>query len=230
MTAIMRTSLVALTTKRRGYTLIEMTVIIVLIAIFAAMVGPYLVALRDGQQRRATLAGVADLAVLAREMAVSNSQTMYLEPDTTSNALVLKEQYAPSSYQATANGASASAMSQNADTMVVNGKVQSTRTTSNIGTESPDASQDKTIKKLTMTSGLQFGNYQLAGTTSDPSSWKLHFYADGTSDGGAVEVLDKGKTQTLVVNVHSGIKMIDGTLPDTTNEKWQAGNYVQRTY
>ena len=217
-----QTSQMVLIRKRNGYTLIEMMVIVVLLALFSAMVAPNLIAMRDSQQRRALYTEVADLAGTARELAISNSATMYLTVDQTSNALVLKQEDDTSTYQNTANGGAAG------DTVVIDGHVQSTRTKTNIGTNSLDHSNDKTVKTLPLTSGVQFGNFQLAGSATDSGSWKLHFYADGSTDGGGFEMVDRGQTKSVVVNAHGGTQLNDGTLPDASQEKWTAGDYVHR--
>ena len=211
------------THRRNGYTLIEMMVIVVLLALFSALIAPNYISMRDGQQRRALYTGVADLVGSAREMAISKSSTMYLQIDANSNALVLKQEDDASTYQNTSTGTGTTS-----DTLVINGHVQSARTKTNIGTQSLDNSNDKTVKTLPLTAGVQFGNFQLAGTSSDSGSWKLHFYADGTTDGGGLELVDRGITKSVVVNTKGGASLTDGTLPDTSQDRWVAGDYVHR--
>ncbi len=211
------------THRRKGYTLIEMMVIVVLLALFSALIAPNYISMRDGQQRRALYTGVADLVGSAREMAISKSTTMYLQIDANSNALVLKQEDDASTYQNTSTGTGTTS-----DTLVINGHVQSARTKTNIGTQSLDHSNDKTVKTLPLTAGVQFGNFQLAGTSSDSGSWKLHFYADGTTDGGGLELVDRGITKSVVVNTKGGASLTDGTLPDTSQDRWVAGDYVHR--
>ena len=208
--------------NRRGYTLIEMMVIVTVMSIFSYMVMTNYVGLRDGQQRRALYPAIADLVSTARNMAITNTSTTYLMIDSTANALVLKEEQDASTYQNQSGGSSSGS------TIVVNGHVQSTRTNTNIGTSSLDHSNDKTLKTVPLIAGLQFGNLQLAGSSSDSGSWKLHFYADGSSDGGGIEISDRSQSKSIVINTHGGVQQTDGTLPDTSQDRWTAGDYVHR--
>ncbi len=220
ITLISRT---ARTRKQTAFTLIEMLVIVVLLALFSAMVAPNLIAMRDGQQRRALYTSVADLAGQARELAIANAATTYLQVDTSANALVLKQEDNATTYQS-----SSASTSSTGDTQVVNGRVQSTRTKSNVGTNSLDHSNDKALKSLPLAPGIQFGNFQLVGQSSDSGSWKLHFYADGSCDGGGVELTESKSTKSLVVNSRGGSQVVDGSIPDTSQDRWTAGDYVHR--
>lgn len=222
--AMHKISRTAQTHSRGGFTLIEMMVIVVLLAMFSAMVAPNLVAMRDSQQRRAFYTGAADLAGLARELAISTTSTVYLQADSSGNALVLKREDESSTYQNTANGVGTGS----SGTAVINGRVQSTRTTTNIGTNAADHANDTTVKSVPLIAGIQFGNFQLAGSSSDSGNWKLHFYADGTSDGGGFELVDRRETRSVVINTRGGCQLTDGTLPDTSQDRWAAGDYVHR--
>jgi hypothetical protein len=180
------------------------------------------VGIREGQQRRALYPAIADLVGKARNTAIADASTTYLMIDSNSNAVVLKEEDDATTYTNQSGSGSA------ASTAVVDGHVQSTRTKTNIGTNSLDHSNDKTLKTLPLSNGLQFGNFQLAGTSADTGSWKLHFYADGTSEGGGLEISDRTQTKSIVVNTHGGVQQTDGTLPDTSQDRWAAGDYVHR--
>ena len=220
---ITQTSSTAQIHKRSGFTLIEMMVIIVLISLLSAMVAPNLIAMRDGQRKRALYTSVADLAGLAREMALTNDQTMYLQIDANSNSILLKQEVDTTTYQ-NSNDTSATG----GDTIVVAGHTQSTRQNSNIGTASADRSQDKTVKTIALPQGITFGNFKLAGTSSDEGSWKLHYYADGTTDGGGLELIEGRGTKSIVIGPKGGVSETDGSLPDSSQDQWTAGDYVHR--
>jgi len=202
-----------------------MMVIVFLLAMVSVAVVPYVISMRDSQARRALYSGIADLAGQARETAIAENVTTYLEPDTSQNAMLLKEQVSSSNYSSRQGSSN---LAPGTTTMVVNGKVESTRTMSNIGTATTDESNDKTLRTLPMPVGLQFGNFQLGGSSSDAGAWRLHFFADGTCDGGGVEINDRGYVKSLVVNNHGGSQIVDGTIPDTSQDRWQAGDYVHR--
>ena len=70
----------------------------------------------------------------------------------------------------------------------------------------------------------------VAGSTdATASDWQVTFYADGTSDGGSVEVNQGGIVRTLVLGAKSGLaKWQDGEAPANEEDKWQAGEYERR--
>jgi len=214
-------------TKRRGYTLIELMVVTVLLALFSALVWPSFVGIRDGQKRRAFYTSVVDLAGVARELAITRNATMYLSADTSQNMVVIKKENDDTSYTpADGNAGTPTASSTGGSSN--NSNNQRPTEQSNVGTAQNDRSNDPTMITLPMPTGMQFGNFQLAGANSDASSWRLRFFADGTCDGGAVEFNLAGNVKSLVVNNHGSPKMTDGTIPDTSTLSWSAGNYVQR--
>jgi prepilin-type N-terminal cleavage/methylation domain-containing protein len=59
------------TISRRAFTLVELTVVVVVLAMFAAMVVPRMTAMRESQRQRAFLEGMRRIAVEAREAAVA---------------------------------------------------------------------------------------------------------------------------------------------------------------
>jgi prepilin-type N-terminal cleavage/methylation domain-containing protein len=209
-------------TRKGGYTLIEMMVVTVLLALFSAILVPSYINIRDGQQRRAFYTEVTDIAGTARELAITHNATMYLQADTTGGKLVIKQEVNDSQYQTADGGAGIGSTSSS------NGTGIDTNPQSNIGTAATDRSGDTAITNLPLPPSTAFGNFQMKGQASDSSTWKLEFYADGTCGGGAVELIDKGVTKTLVVNGKGGAKLVDGNIPDTSQESWQAGDYVQR--
>jgi Tfp pilus assembly protein FimT len=70
--------------------------------------------------------------------------------------------------------------------------------------------------------------YKTGTNDTTEGEWKLHFYPDGSSDGGGFEIAQGSKTQTWIVATDGSNRMLDGTYPDPTLEKWQAGDYAKR--
>jgi prepilin-type N-terminal cleavage/methylation domain-containing protein len=208
--------------RARGYTLIEMMVVTMLLALFSAILVPNYISIRDGQQRRAFYTQVVDVAGTARELAITNNSTMYLQADTSGNRLVIKQENNDSVYQ-TADGGTGNAPATTSSTNTLDTNPQQ-----NIGTAPKDRSSDPTITDLPLSAGMAYGNFQLNGQASDSSSWKVQFYADGSSDAGAVEFTNKGSVKSLVINSKGGSKLVDGNIPDTSQDTWAAGTYVQR--
>ena len=224
---ITQTSLMVRTSKK-GYTLIELMVVCVILALFASLVAPNYVNIRDGQKRRAFYTSVADLAGTAREMAITRHAIMYLQVNTGLNRLEVKQEANDSNYQAAdgQNGTLTSGTSSTTNTS--NNSDQDNNPQTNIGTAPNDRSNDKVLLTLPMAPGLTFGNFQLAGTAADSSSWRLEFFPDGTSVGGALEINDRGAVRSLLVNSKGGSQLVESTIPDTSQDSWSAGNYVQR--
>lgn len=218
----MQTSLMA-PTRKGGYTLIEMMVVTVLLALFSAIIVPNYINIRDGQVRRAFYTQITDIAGTARELAITHNATMYLQADTSGNRLVIKQENNDSQYQ-TADGGTGAGLS----TSTSSSSGLDLNPQSNIGTATADRSNDPTITNLPLAPSVSFGNFQLKGQASDSSSWRLQFFADGTCDGGAVEFNDRGSVKSLVVTSKGGVSLVDGTIPDTSQDSWQAGDYVQR--
>ena len=212
-------------TRKTGYTLIELMVVCVILALFSALVAPNYVNIRDGQRRRAFYTSLADLAGTARELAITRHAIMYLTVNTSLNRLEVKQEVNDSNYQA-ADGQSGS-MTSSANSASTSSNQENNPQT-NLGTAASDRSNDKVQLTLPMAPGLSFGNFQLAGTASDSSSYRLEFFPDGTSVGGALEITDRGSVRSLVVNTKGGSQIVESTIPDTSQDSWSAGNYVQR--
>jgi prepilin-type N-terminal cleavage/methylation domain-containing protein len=77
--AMLRTSLTV--SKRRGFTFLEMTVVVVLISLFAAMVMPNLFASRERQQETTFFDGARRLASQGRDLAISSGESFALKID-----------------------------------------------------------------------------------------------------------------------------------------------------
>ena len=64
--------------KSRGFTLIEMSIVITLVALFASLIVPNLVGSRETQRERAFVSALKRLALDARTRAISDNQTLHL--------------------------------------------------------------------------------------------------------------------------------------------------------
>lgn len=76
----MRTSLTA-SIERRGFTLIEMSIVITLVALFAVFILPNLVTSRQAEDERLFVDGLKRLADNARDTAISKNETLHLSLD-----------------------------------------------------------------------------------------------------------------------------------------------------
>jgi type II secretion system protein H len=88
---------------------------------------------------------------------------------------------------------------------------------------------DKYLDSLTVTTGLQTARFMLGTKDSDPGSWKLMFYPDGSSDGGGVQLTQQNDSLSLYVDSTTGYSAVThDQLPDPTILTWTAGDYVHR--
>lgn len=207
----------------RAYTLIEMMVVCVILGMFAAEVVPSYINMLNNQKRRAFYTESVDFAGKAHELAVTHSATMYLAADSAESKLLVKMEKNDTSFQAADGGTG-----NTGPTTTSNGQSIDTNSQANIGTFSNDRSQDPIMASIPMSPGMQFGNFQLDGQPSDSTSWKVRFFRDGSCDGGAVELSDHGVVKSLVVDANGNAKLVDGSIPDASQQSWPAGNYVQR--
>ncbi len=210
--------------KIRGYTVIEMMVVTTILAIFACLVVPNYLSMLDTQKRRAFYTEVQDLANSARETAILQGETVYVAVDSGANQVVVKQVHNDSQFTPAdgSNGPTAPTTTSKANGQQIDSNLQG-----NIGLTS-DATQDVTVRTITMPTGMAFGAFQLNGATSDSGSWKVRFFSDGTSDGGAVELNIAGSTKSLVISDRGRVSLEDGNIPDMSNETWPAGTFVQR--
>ncbi len=76
---------------------------------------------------------------------------------------------------------------------------------------------------------LHASSFQLSGNDSSSAEWKLHFYPDGKSDGGGIEIGSTGGDSKSLSVAASGLATIaTGPIPDTSQDQWQAGDYEHR--
>lgn len=170
----------------RAFTLIELSVLVLLIALVAAAVAPNLAALKRSRVEREFPIALRRFAVEARERAISSGTPL---------ALTFGDQ------------------------LQVLSLVQ----------VSTDGTGNQPLKQLSLTSELQTGRLELAGSESNSADWILRFFPDGTSDGGGVEFTRGNQTFCLVVDAATGAsRLLDGQLPDTLGQRWQAGEIEHR--
>ena len=84
------------------------------------------------------------------------------------------------------------------------------------------------MKSFQLPSGLEASNFRSQDNNVDPGSWLIHFYPDGTSDSGGVEIARGQEQNSLQVTNDGFPSLISGPLPDTSDQQWTAGTYAQK--
>ena len=170
-----------LTPPSKGYTLIELCLVIIVITLISALIVPNLVRAREGQERRDFEAKVFRLASWARETAIQEHKTLALS------------------------------VSDRRFTVVE---------------ETEDGEEDR--QSLSMPEGIDTGSMAAEGEDATSNEWRLHFFPDGSSDGGGVELSDNGRIRTLEVKTDGSMRVIEGNLEENGTEKWNAGEIEKR--
>jgi prepilin-type N-terminal cleavage/methylation domain-containing protein len=168
--------------NRKGYTLIELCVVIVILALISSAIVPNLVRARDAQTRREFEAEVFRLASWARESAIQGHRTLALTTGDRSIQVI----------------------------------------------QETESSEENTLRSITMPDGIDTGAMAAEGEESTSGEWRLHFYPDGSSDGGGIELSDNGRIRSLQIGPDGSMKMVEGNLEDNGTQKWSAGEYEKR--
>jgi prepilin-type N-terminal cleavage/methylation domain-containing protein len=90
--------------------------------------------------------------------------------------------------------------------------------------ETGEDGEASVVEHVKMTSGVTPQRFQMAGKDATSADFKLTFSPDGRSNGGGIEF----DGFAISVDQNGTNKFIDGTLPEQTDEKWQAGDLEKR--
>jgi prepilin-type N-terminal cleavage/methylation domain-containing protein len=172
--------------NRRGFTLLELTIVVTLIVLFAIAIAPSALSQQRSGAVRSFLQGVRRLASTARETAVSSKTTVTMTYDEAERRLVLSRQ------------------------------------------SEEDAEQETQLGRLTLPDEVEASSFRASTNDGNASEWSVAFYSDGTSDGGGVAFDLGGGLRSLSIAESGFATLVDGELPDTSTEKWEAGTYEQR--
>jgi prepilin-type N-terminal cleavage/methylation domain-containing protein len=195
--------------RKRGYTLIEISVVLVVLVVFSALIVPNVIRMGPQQQQRALYGSLLDFARQARQGAIETGQTYALAFDSAKSEFVMRRE--PSSTAATQSNTTLPAPAG--------------RPLANV----QSVSDLEDVKDLPLPSGIQANSFRVGTDSPDASSWLIHFYPDGTSDAGGVELTPGGTNyKSLVITADGLASVVDGSLPDPSDQTWTAGTYAQK--
>ncbi len=170
---------------RRGFTLIEMLTVIVVLATLAAIMAPNLASSVKTNTKRGYLASIDRLPARAKQLAISSGAAVTLIADE-DGGFQLEQ-----------------SLDENEEPNVL-GQVTA------IETIVPDmfvVGQDETAS----------------------GEWAVRFFPDGTSDRAGIEFDENGNKWHLSINGQGTGKVASGELPIEAEDRWPAGDYVQRS-
>jgi prepilin-type N-terminal cleavage/methylation domain-containing protein len=194
--------------QKRGFTLIEMTVVLVVLVLFAALITPNVITMQSRQQRREADGQILNLARQGRESAIESGFTYAMMYDSAKTAFVLKKEPPP----------------QDAGSVAGTLPTPAPRPLANVQSVS-DLQQ---VQAFNLPSGVEASKFVANDDSVDGGSWIVHFYADGTSDGGGVEITQSQAIQAIQVTKDGFSSIIQGSLPESTEQIWTAGTYAQQ--
>lgn len=169
--------------KKAGFTLVELGVVILVLAMLAALVAPRLVAFQRTQEYRTFVSQTRAIFSEAREAAIERKAACVLTIDGRSIQL------APLS-------------------------------------EDSDA---QAIRTVSMPDGVEVSTVRLNGSQSNETEWRVAFYPDGSATKAGIEFDSDGRIFAMQVDDVTGrTELIDDTLPEETQTRWEAGEREQR--
>lgn len=190
---------ISTTSRRRGFTLIELSVVILVLALVVSIVVPNVMAMIAGRRSKNFLSDVRTFSVRARNQAIDTGQTMVLAANGSEHGLTIS-----------------------ADTTTTTTNSTNANATANAVTSTDP------IANLALPNGTTLQTFKIGTQDSNEGEWKIHFYPDGRSDGGGFEIVQGGLTYSWIVAQDGSNKLLSGSYPDQTSEVWPAGGYEKR--
>lgn len=85
-----------------------------------------------------------------------------------------------------------------------------------------------TERELELPAGVEGSAFVVEGEASNSAEWQVGFFADGLSTEGGITLTNNGRPISIVIDDRGTVRQIDGELPDTSQDVWDAGGYEQR--
>jgi Tfp pilus assembly protein FimT len=92
----------------------------------------------------------------------------------------------------------------------------------------PTTGEAQSVRQVDLIDGIQIEAAQLNGQTVSGDGWKWTVYPDGTSDSGGLQFIEGSLQKSLLMTDKSETRWLGEALPDTTQDRWQAGELQQR--
>ena len=97
-----------------------------------------------------------------------------------------------------------------------------------VSTDANSDSSDSEERGLDLPEGVTADAFRVEKDDSTSSEWSIGFYADGKSESGMIQFSSEGSSQTLEISRTGGVQVVQGTMPDISDDEWDAGGYEQR--
>lgn len=238
--------------RRAAFTLVEMIVVTMIIALMAALIMPNVVAFKRSRDLKDTQAKILRLPLEAKNEAMRSGRPVQLHFD--GEDLVMTREPAPGMSNATSNSSQGASLTVGA-TASTGG---SGTTVGAAGTTDEESDTEQDVKRVPLGSSISTaGNIDISatsavtvpvsspaaaisssgstgtaggGSTTDVASWKWTAYPDGTQDGGGITFrVGDGEMSLLIPSDGSAPRWVQGSMPPLEDEKWPAGDLLRRS-
>lgn len=221
---------------RRGFTLVEVTIIVAIITIVAALTIPNIVSMTKARTREEQYNDILRLAQMGREAAIKNGLAYVLTvSDGNGSVVTLAPEDAQDSTslrdtRTTNSLTSNTGNNNNSYPPLPQGMIVGSSPGSNNSSAQQvlNGSDDPSQASAPMPDGVTLGQLNLGSDSSNSSDFKLHFYPEGRSEGGGFEMVEGATTRTLSIDRNGFATLKEGTLTPATEQSWEAGTYEQR--
>lgn len=199
-----------MTSKARGLTLIEMLVTLTIIVIAVSLVATNVVRQQQGQVQRAFVSSIRNAPSYAKELAISTGQTITLSFDSSLNLINISNAPPTNSLTALPTNLQSTAM-----------------ISAPVATTNSDANQS--LRSIPVPPGVSLDDFQLNSQDVAGANWLLHFYPDGRSETGGIQLSVSGQPLSLVIDDRGIPTLTEGSLPQPGTDTWTAGAYEPRS-
>jgi hypothetical protein len=180
-----------------------MSVVVVIILIMAALIEQNFSRVKEGLAEKSFTAGLRSEVLRARVMAIQNGQTVVMQYDAAGSQITLSQPQ--------------------------NDNTDPNQTPTQVPVNTLQDQATTVVHQLAVPKSVQFDGFRTGTNDVGDGDWKLHFYSDGRSDGGGLQLRLGSQGQSLVVDKKGYPTYVTGSLPDPTTDNWPSGTYEQRT-
>lgn len=186
--------------RNRGFTIVEMSVVTIMVILFAAIVFPSVVAVQRSQAASGFRIGLENTVQIARRQAASQNRATVMK---FGNDNELGWDFAEDPLE------SSSEDSTTAD--------------------EDDVELGQVRNGISLPENTEFIEFKRNKQTENQTEWQVKFLPDGTAERAVAEFTQDGKSYILIINPANGSSEVrEGTMDDYDDEGWQAGEIEQR--
>ena len=223
------TKILSTAARKRGFTLVELSVVIVVLVLFATLILPNLCKQKSVLADRDFYPGVQRIVSYAREQAIGQNITTVVTFDEASNSFTVGHETFTDQNEPTDSNITNQPGSLTSVTSTTPPATNPNATTTNSATSANvTISNDTVSMTVPMPTTYSIADYQIAGSDKSASDWQLEFFPDGHCDGGLLHFRHGSLEDSVVINTRGKSKIVEGNIPDPTADLWPAGQLAVR--